>query len=797
MGVGKAGAALLALFAVLMLASGASASVTMSTEGVVAYPKGSKVTGTLNIMYSDLIPRTALVNVYVDGSHKDTISLLDYIDNESEYQFADILFDYNMTASGTNTWDSYPEQSFNYNIRAQGTCGGGKCCDYGKGYCWCDCPCGDSENPGSYPCSWSVEVPGTGLVDADDGLKLVKDAEDIITPPLDHNGDHVWSETYNTNPNVQPTMRAACGNSVSGYITWPDGWVIRELLESEMQQIAGTADREATIDAFDHDSMDFKYRKYGGPFGYLGGGIYKDPDGAGPEQPSYQYPPNQVAWTGSTGYVRIYNYDPDATYVAVYLPPNGPKLCAYTDYTEENVLEWEKVKTQENVVTNRNSPYTRQWSGAELSAMLPPPPCPAGCVKEIESYGSVLEEDGDIEVSFSTVTNTTTAITNSTMLARTYTASIDLNSFTSLAAPTVSGLHELSFRILHEGSELAEGEFNFTVCADNDGDGYCAEVDDCNDNVSTVYPGAPETCNGIDVDCDGMIDEDFWSVESKLGNPCGVGACAGYYVCTPDGSDVVCSSPYRPGELLEICGDGVDNDCDGVTDEEYEMVGGQEVEACVCANGETRPCGTDVGACTSGYEVCTNHQWTGECIDAVMPSTEVCNGIDDDCDGVIDNVAGGTSVSTSRCACYGGGTPSEEICNEIDDDCDGQIDEDMACCTTGMTRPCGTDIGICKPGIQSCIGGSWGPCEGGVEPKTEICYNSLDDDCDGQIDEDCVPEVTCNNGIQDLNEDGVDCGGVCPNACPEIGIPTVWLIFSAVILVVVVGVGLLAFKGMI
>jgi len=42
MGVGKAGAALLALFAVLMLASGASASVTMSTEGVVAYPKGTQ-----------------------------------------------------------------------------------------------------------------------------------------------------------------------------------------------------------------------------------------------------------------------------------------------------------------------------------------------------------------------------------------------------------------------------------------------------------------------------------------------------------------------------------------------------------------------------------------------------------------------------------------------------------------------------------------------------------------------------------------------------------------------------------
>ncbi|MEE9406097.1 MAG: hypothetical protein V3V26_01685, partial [Candidatus Aenigmarchaeota archaeon] len=141
MGVGKLGVSLLVLFAVLLLATEASASITMETSGVAAYPRGSKMTGTLNILYSNLLPQTAMINVYVDGDHKDTVSLLNYIQNESEYQFADIMFDYNMTASGTNTWDSYPEQEFSYNIRAQGTCGGNgyahrlDCCDYSEGYC--------------------------------------------------------------------------------------------------------------------------------------------------------------------------------------------------------------------------------------------------------------------------------------------------------------------------------------------------------------------------------------------------------------------------------------------------------------------------------------------------------------------------------------------------------------------------------------------------------------------------------------------------------------------------------------
>jgi hypothetical protein len=798
MGAVKAAVPLLAILLAILLATGASAgTIGMDLTGADAFPLGKKVTGTLNVLFSQLIPGTAVMNVYVDSIHKDTVSMDPYMENESFYQFGDVIFDYNMTAAGTNTWTSYPDQTFNYNIRAQGTCGGAKCCDYGQGYCWCTCPCGNLYNPSSFPCSWSATLPDTGTVNGGQGLKQVRVA--TITPPLDNNGDTVWAEIGNDNGNVITTMRAACGNSISGYITLADGWSIRVLLDSELLPISGTFDREINISKFDHSSLDYAYRKYGGPFGYPGGGVYKDADGAGPQQPQYQYPTNQVEWNGNTGYIRIKNYDQTATYVVVFLPPNGDRLCAYTNASQYNSQQWTKSKTQLNAVTKKGSPFTKQWSDAELSALLPPPPCPEGCTKTVNSYNSVLHRDttGTVQVSYSPSTKTTSATTTSNELSRTYSASISMSDFTSLYAPETIGIHVLTFRILDQGSTLSEGSFNFTVCNDTDKDTYCGEVNDCDDNDAYVYPGAPERCNGKDDDCDGTIDEDFWSVESRIGNPCGVGACAGYYVCTPDGSDVVCSSDYREGELLEICDDNIDNDCDGVTDERYEMVGGQQVEACVCKNGETRPCGTDVGECVSGYQLCTNHIWSSECIDSVQPSTEVCNGKDDDCDGIIDNVGGGSSVQSTKCACYGGGQPSEETCNEIDDDCDGMADEDAACCATGSSRPCGTDIGICKPGTQRCIGGSWGPCEGGVGPTREICYNDLDDNCDGLVDEDCTPDLTCSNDVQDINEDGVDCGGICPKACPEIGIPTVWLIFSAVILVVVLGVGILAFKGMI
>lgn len=58
-------------------------------------------------------------------------------------------------------------------------------------------------------------------------------------------------------------------------------------------------------------------------------------------------------------------------------------------------------------------------------------------------------------------------------------------------------------------------------------------------------------------------------------------------------------------------------------------------------------------------------------------------------------------------------------------------------CTEGQTKSCGSNVGICKQGIQTCVNGNWATCTGSINPTTEICSNGLDDDCDGMVDENC------------------------------------------------------------
>jgi hypothetical protein len=123
-----------------------------------------------------------------------------------------------------------------------------------------------------------------------------------------------------------------------------------------------------------------------------------------------------------------------------------------------------------------------------------------------------------------------------------------------------------------------------------------------------------------------------------------------------------------------------------------------------------------------------------------VPSPEICNNIDDDCDGQVDEGLGSTTCGLGVCAhsvdnCVGGqvqtcvpGTPSTEVCNGLDDDCDGQTDENLGNLTCGL--------GNCTRVVPACVGGQPQTCVPAA-PLAEVC-NGLDDDCDGQVDENYI-----------------------------------------------------------
>ena len=230
-----------------------------------------------------------------------------------------------------------------------------------------------------------------------------------------------------------------------------------------------------------------------------------------------------------------------------------------------------------------------------------------------------------------------------------------------------------------------------------------------------------EICNNLDDNCDGSIDE-------GLTTACGVtmGGCqAGVSTCVA-GAWGACVGETGPTD--ETC-NGVDDNCDGIVDE-----------------GLTQSCGTDEGVCVSGVQTCESGTW-GACAGAVAPGVESCNGVDDDCDGTVDEgctcvngatMACGTDVGacsagTQTCVsgqwgpCVGAVGPTTETCNALDDDCDGSVDENL-------TMTCGSDVGECTAGTQACVNGFWGACVGSVGPTTETC-NNKDDDCDGLKDE--------------------------------------------------------------
>ncbi|HJL18422.1 MAG TPA: MopE-related protein [Sandaracinaceae bacterium LLY-WYZ-13_1] len=297
------------------------------------------------------------------------------------------------------------------------------------------------------------------------------------------------------------------------------------------------------------------------------------------------------------------------------------------------------------------------------------------------------------------------------------------------------------------------------MCVDEDGDGYGDGCDlgmDCDDTASAVNPGATEVCNGDDDDCDDATDEGIEAPSCALTD----GVCAGATARCGDDGFMECDGTDYGGdyEADEASCDGLDNDCDGSTD-----------EGCTCTDGETQACGSDVGLCMEGTQTCVDATW-GPCEGDTGPMGEVCDGDDNDCDGSEDEVGdlsapdcplqlgvcagskracGGAAgwIACSGTGSYGGDyQESETLCDGLDNDCDGVVDEDCDC-VDGTTQTCGTDMGACMAGVQTCVSGAWGACAGETPPVDEAC-NGDDDDCDGSTDEDvAAPACALTDGV--------------------------------------------------
>jgi len=289
----------------------------------------------------------------------------------------------------------------------------------------------------------------------------------------------------------------------------------------------------------------------------------------------------------------------------------------------------------------------------------------------------------------------------------------------------------------NEGCSCVDGQSQ--QCGN--GVGACvAGTQECSGGALGPCTGAlgpiTETCNDADDDCDGTIDE-------GLVVSCGssVGACQpGTSTCMA-GVWGSCEGATTPG--TETC-NSIDDDCDNDVDEDTDLV-----------------CGSDVGACAAGVVACTMGTYDA-CVGETGPGVESCNNVDDDCDGDTDEMLQQTcgidegicQSGTETCvsgvwgSCFGSIDPGTETCNTFDDDCDGDTDEGCNC-VNGTQQQCGTNVGQCEFGTQTCVNGDWDSCSGGIGPTTELC-NGLNDDCDADIDEDtCTvpPIANCPGNI--------------------------------------------------
>ena len=278
-----------------------------------------------------------------------------------------------------------------------------------------------------------------------------------------------------------------------------------------------------------------------------------------------------------------------------------------------------------------------------------------------------------------------------------------------------------------DGSLICDGGLE-----DADGDGYGSRESggsDCDDHSRVIHPGARELCGDrLDNDCNGSMacDCDGGDCVDEDEDEYGSRASGGTD-CDDSASDV---HPGRP----EVCGDNRDNDCD---------------DSAICDGGTTDQDNDEYGSVLSGGTDCDDARAS---VHPPVDGPEVCDGLDHNCDGrtacdggAVDadrdgfgsRDSGGTDCDDEDAAAHPGG---QEICEDrIDNDCDGFL-----VCDGGTQDEDGDEYGSRNSGGTDCD-----DTDPDIRPGAEELCNNEDDDCDGEVDEGGICLRTLEGSLTD------------------------------------------------
>ncbi len=357
------------------------------------------------------------------------------------------------------------------------------------------------------------------------------------------------------------------------------------------------------------------------------------------------------------------------------------------------------------------------------------------------------------------------------------------------------------------------GDASSTTAACSQPSGYLSDDSDCDDSDPAVHPGASESCNGVDDDCDGSTDEDSavdastWYADDD-GDGFGdasstTAACSLPSGYSSDATDCDDSDPAAYPGADEYC-DGHDDDCDGSVDEDTAVDA-----ATWYADGDGDGYGdasSTATACSvpSGYVSGSTDCDDGDAA-AYPGADEYCDGNDDDCDGSVDestavdaatwyadsdsdgygdassssvacsapsgHVSDATDCDDSDAAAYPG---ADEYCDGHDDDCDGDVDEDSAVdASTWHPDRDGDGYGDASTSASACSAPSGSIADGSdcddydsaVYPGTDEYCDGYDNDCDGRVDE--SDAVDASTWYADSDGDGYGDPSVTYTACDQ------------------------------